>query len=990
MRRVGIPAKLQAGMSIRAQLKLEIDESGLEARVTVTPAAQASLIDEASILDLLRSKFVNEGILKPEIEKALRTLERKRGETLSFVAARGIPPEPAEPEKTVFQPLDIPPRLQALAREVLARAAAPAAYAVREQKVQQKKKVLKKPALPFLPARETVETVWVKQLVREKAPIDPTVRQTGFVRKGGLVAVLQPGKPGREGRSVLGRSVPVPRPPAAPMHLGEGLRRSGAEIRALATGFLRRGDTWCDLVPFQDHELAVSAAADKRACFLSFTPGDPRVPLPGAEEVIRQAVDLGMSRESLIPAADIEALLRQAAAENKPLAKAPLVPTGDAQISVSVSADRLRATLSLKKGRGTGRKLNLAEIGDAIRRSGVRRFDAEAVKKDLLEFYQSDRQELLDYRLAEGKAPEKGEDGRLEWAVKFLRSEETQRIREASLAAQDRLTGLPSLSEFPLSAVEAAAWVNSGEQILKVIPASSGKPGIDVRGVQIAGLKGAEPAVKIFEGLKRTRDGVVAAQKGLLERGLREGAVLLRVRAHRDAELEVSLSEDRMRALLTYLPAEGTGATPRPEEVKARLAKAGVVHGLIEANFNELLHAVREGRALKDFPIAEGRPPKPAEGRRIHFEVHLATGAAVTVRKDGQADFRAQDKLTAVRQGALLATLSPPIPGVDGWDVTGKPIRADIAKQQALKAGRGVRSVQQPDGSIQFYAEMDGELFYSQDLIEVKPIHTIPGDVDMSTGNIRFNGVVQIQGSVLSGFSVESDDDVIIEGGVQGASVTSGGSIVIRQGVTGEDKALLRAKKGISALFVEQAELFCTGDIRLRGACVRCRIVCNGKLILESEKGNLIGGRVLVRGGVEAQNIGSPGGAPTEIRFGQDALLQHEVEQEERRLAVLKSRLGELSAQARRLEKPGEDPAALAQVRKALYEAQAELESLNHRLPALKEKLQEQFPAQVVARGTLYGGVVLESHGKVYRSTVEKRRITLHYDRDQRLIREKI
>jgi uncharacterized protein (DUF342 family) len=249
---------------------------------------------------------------------------------------------------------------------------------------------------------------------------------------------------------------------------------------------------------------------------------------------------------------------------------------------------------------------------------------------------------------------------------------------------------------------------------------------------------------------------------------------------------------------------------------------------------------------------------------------------------------------------------------------------------------------------------------------------------------------VQVRGSVLSGFSVESDDDVLIEGAVQGASITSGGSIIIRQGVTGEDKALLRAKKSISALFVEQAELICTGDVRIRHACLRSRVVCNGRLILQSDKGNLIGGKVSARGGVEAQNIGSAGGALTEISFGQDALLRDEAEQEERRLGALKARLAELDVQVRLLERSGTDPKALGKAREQRQAAQGQFEQISKRLPALKEKLQEYHPAQVNARGTLYPGVVLESHGKVYRTSVEKRRITLHYDREERRITEKI
>jgi hypothetical protein len=90
------------------------------------------------------------------------------------------------------------------------------------------------------------------------------------------------------------------------------------------------------------------------------------------------------------------------------------------------------------------------------------------------------------------------------------------------------------------------------------------------------------------------------------------------------------------------------------------------------------------------------------------------------------------------------------------------------------------------------------------------------------------------------------------------------------------------------------------------------------------------------------------------------------------------------------LEHSGTDPKALGRAREQRQVAQGEFEQIGKRLPALKERLQEFHPAQVNVRGTLYPGVVLESHGKVWRTAVEKRRITLHYDREERRINEKI
>jgi len=975
---------------MKADVKLEIDGLGLEARVTLTPSPRAGEASRDAVIALLKEKGVKEGIIPEVVEKALRTLQSKPGEPVSFAAARGRLPRPVEPEKFVFEPLAVPLRLQAIAQKVLAEARPPEAFRLSEREVQKKQKVLKKSPLPFLPPKEVIETVVVKETVRDKVAIDPAVQAVGYVRKGGVVARIEPGRQGKEGRSVYGRLVPAPRLSSQELYLGAGLSRCGQEIRATASGFLRRGATWCDLVAFQDHEAVVTPTPDKSACWLSFTPGDQRIPVPRAGEVIEQAVKLGVPREKLLPEGEIQRLLGEAAAKGAPLAKMPLTPSSDAAVSIQVSPDKLRATLSIKKGKGAGRRLSLADISDAIRASGVRAFNAEVVKKDLTAFYSSPQAELSGYLLAEGKAPGTGEQGRLEWQVKFAKPEEAQAVRERSLAAQSRLAGLKSLAEFPLAEVQSVGWVEAGQEVVRVFPATAGEPGMDVFKVVIPGLKGPEPELKLYEGLKNQKDAVTAAAKGLLERGGRGGVVLLRVRPHRDAELQVTVSQDRMQGMVSFFPAEGTGKSFSVEELREHLAQGGIAKGVEPARFVELARAVGEGRVLKDILLAQGRPPKPAPARQVAFNVHLASGASVTVSAEGKADFRNQDKLTSMRRGELIATQSPPGLGAeDGWEVSGKMIPVPLEKQESLAAGTGVRSSPLPDGRVQFFADADGELFYDQNLLEVKPVHAIAGDIGLEQGNVKFAGVVQIKGSVLSGFSVEAGDDVLIEQTVQAAVVSSEGAITIGQGVKGEGRARLSARRGVSAMFAEQAAIRAGEDVRIRNACVRCQVLCNGRLALETDKGNFIGGKAQARRGLTVQNLGSPSGTHTEVSFGQDYLLLEKIEQEQADSAHLAARVVELKQRVHQLERPGSDRKALELAVAERREAQGLAEKSTQALAALQEQFKQDFPAEVVVRGVLYPGVVLESHGRTYAPTVEKHLITLRYDPKDRQIVEK-
>jgi uncharacterized protein (DUF342 family) len=394
---------------------------------------------------------------------------------------------------------------------------------------------------------------------------------------------------------------------------------------------------------------------------------------------------------------------------------------------------------------------------------------------------------------------------------------------------------------------------------------------------------------------------------------------------------------------------------------------------------------------LKDFQVAQGRPPKAAPTRQVTFHVHLASGASVTVSADGKADFRNQDKLTSVQKGELIATLSPPGLGAeDGWDVSGRTVLAPREKEQMLAAGKGVRPSPLPDGRVQFFADEDGELFFDQHLLQVKRVHLIDGDIGLERGNVKFSGVVQIRGSVMSGFSVEAGDDVIIEQTVQAATVSSEGAITIGHGIKGEGKARLSAARFVTALFAEQAAIRAGGDVRIHNACVRCQVRCNGRLTLETEKGNLIGGKVQARRGLAVQNLGSPSGTHTEVSFGQDYLLLERIEQAQAESARLAAKVVECKQRVHHLERPGSDRKALELAVAERREAQQLAEASAQALADLQEQFKKDFPAEVVVRGVLYPGVVLESHGRTYAPTVEKHLITLRYDPKDRQIVEKL
>src|SRR5271157_5163197 len=159
-------------MALKGDLKLEIDEQGIEVRITITPDENGADITPPGILALLSEKKVKSGIDSGAIDRAFRALARRKTEPVTFIAAAGVPPQPGAPENVVFEPLPVPERLAPVAGKVLEAAPPPRGFRLREERVKTEKKVLKKAALPFLPAREQVEVVVEKHTIREDVTID--------------------------------------------------------------------------------------------------------------------------------------------------------------------------------------------------------------------------------------------------------------------------------------------------------------------------------------------------------------------------------------------------------------------------------------------------------------------------------------------------------------------------------------------------------------------------------------------------------------------------------------------------------------------------------------------------------------------------------------------------------------------------------------------------------------------------------------------------
>ncbi|MFO7849797.1 MAG: FapA family protein, partial [Spirochaetia bacterium] len=175
--------------------------------------------------------------------------------------------------------------------------------------------------------------------------------------------------------------------------------------------------------------------------------------------------------------------------------------------------------------------------------------------------------------------------------------------------------------------------------------------------------------------------------------------------------------------------------------------------------------------------------------------------------------------------------------------------------------------------------------------------------------------------------------------------------------------------------------------IRLKNSCLRCDVRCNGTVKLAPDKGDLIGGTINTRHGIEAHNIGNEKYVKTAISFGQDYLVADQIQQHEKKIEKIKGHTAKLDTMMKRYEKSGERKKLDAARREKLkYLKMIEKRSMH--LFTLRERYEEHFESKIAVHGKVFPGVVLESHGRFYEVTAGKEKVVFSFNLETGRIEE--
>ena len=963
--------------TITATVELQTDESGLKATLTMVKDPAGQTWTAAGIITLIKQKNIAATMDADAIRRKVEQMASAREERVVMTVAEGLAPGPAEPERARFGDFAVPAELADQIKRVVAAAANPEIIHHRSRKIQKQQIRRKKAALPFLKPREERVMVTETEQIPERVYVDPTVEQTGWVTEGTSIGKVSPQKTGTPGRNVFGAII-HPKPVSDPhFYCGQGLRRQGEDITATASGILRVGANWADVVPFRPHSGGVELSEDKVSAYYVFEPGAPDADLPSTAEILAAAVERGFAQEQLISEAELSGALRDATSHGRP-ERIALTASRDSSYDVVVSEDRLKAVLNLSKGKGRGTPLVLKDVGYAIRSAGLARLDQKRIQEEIVAFYRSTETDLIGYILVEGTPAGEGPDREPEFSIRPVPV--TQQRDMVRRLTEDPRTheGIGSLDAFPAGEVTVMALVDSEQRIVTIPPETAGTPGTDVYGKAIPGTSRPEPQFRLFENLTKAGNVIISQIDGVVDRAEKEGVFYLRVRPHSDAVITVTVTQDKTKAFLSLADGAGTGRRLDESTVMDAISKANVRHGLNEANLKAAIRAAMDGERITNLLIAEATMPDRPSDRTFELLIKPITNRDVRIRDDGSADYKNPDNIRTVAAGARLARIIPrPTEARPGTDVTGAPIQPSTTVRPDPEPGAFVRREEQQDGTVLLIAEREGEFVFEANRLEIRVEHGIAGNVGLASGNIKFPGTVTISGTVTSGFFVVAGGDITVGEAVEASLLSADGNILVRQGIKGGGKGVLRAKGAIGTGFAEQSVLLSVGDITINAGALHCTIKTNGKVVVQKDKGGIVGGTVRARDGVSAPNLGSANGVKTAISFGQDYLIADQIEKEEKEIDQIKRRVTAADLSMRKEGISPERVEALRQEKKRLLKV---MEKRGLRLFTLRERFEQHHDSSVTVRGTIHPGVTLESHGRTLDVSSPRKAVSFIFD----------
>jgi hypothetical protein len=442
-----------------------------------------------------------------------------------------------------------------------------------------------------------------------------------------------------------------------------------------------------------------------------------------------------------------------------------------------------------------------------------------------------------------------------------------------------------------------------------------------------------------------------------------------------DGYMEISVSDDSMTAYgHFYPPSEGCNLLTYDGVIEI-LDSREITFGVeLEEIQESLLLCNTERRPVTNVIVARGKPPENAVPAHYDIENHLKETRGNIDTDKQRVDFREISPFILVRKDDVLAKLVPKKDGNFGTNVFGVAVPYETEKIATMKPGK---NTSQSGGTVT--ASCDGKFEIEGDTFCVSEVLQIENDVDYSTGHIEFPGDVVLKGEIKDGFRIHAGGSIYCSQTVDASEITSGKDLIIKKGIIGRKKGIVKIKGKLKAKFIENCYVEAGDTVYIETGIMNAAVYTTKKIELE-KKGIIVGGIIYAQNGVTATQIGSSMGPRTEIHCGIDYIVSNKLEWIRDNNIKLAMRLKKIEEQ---LKDGKSSQEKLIPLREKIRQS---IHKLNCAAANIIFKLDKNDEAEIVVRGKVYPGVYIEICHISYVVSREMTRVRFRLNKDKGII----
>ncbi len=290
------------------------------------------------------------------------------------------------------------------------------------------------------------------------------------------------------------------------------------------------------------------------------------------------------------------------------------------------------------------------------------------------------------------------------------------------------------------------------------------------------------------------------------------------------------------------------------------------------------------GQSVISLTLMKGWPATPSKDGKLEWGRDFFNEESGPVDDEEALDFWDHHDNQSVEGNELLARVFHAVSGEPGLDVFSREIPVNKPNVIKLRSGKGVRQIDEGQW-LAYYAETPGRIRYQDDTLVVDDVFLIKGDVSLETGNIKHTGMVQIEGDVKTGATIQADGDILVKGMLDPCNIVCGGSLTVMGGIVGQDDYLIEVAGALKATYIGGAFIRCGGDVIIANEIANAEVKACGKVLVST--GRIAGGEVIGREGIVVAEAGGSGATKTLLVVGVDFTAEARIAEHENNLIQL-------------------------------------------------------------------------------------------------------